>query len=913
MSKIGELAVHLTAKTSSLDKALLDSQKKMKKFESGFLNLGKSLTKKVTLPLLALGAAAIKVGADFEQSITNAFAVTGSKSVEVKEQMEALARTMGEKTVFSAKEAADAMYWMGSAGWKVKEMTAALEDTLALAAATQSDLAYATEAVVVTIKQFGLSAADAGRVSNTFAAAIGNSQATLERLRESLKYIGPMADEMGWSLEDTTAALMVFYDAGIEASTAGTNLRMAMAQLLQGTDKAKEALGAMGLTLADVNPETKSLAEIIETLGNKGITTAQAIDLFGVRAGPNMKKMISQGAEAINGYKDAITDTTYATDMMTQQLDTLKSQWKIVTSKLVEAGIAISKTLIPALRDLIEKHVMPAINKFNALSEGSKKLVVKIALLVAALGPLMVILPKLIAGVASLKVGLLALSGSPIGLVIRGLLLIAERARAATLSFKDMFNELDRRAKASGEKMGWLEKSFHGVQAAYHKVVGGFDYGKAATRDLAMQTALLTEENKKLFKSTLDNVKETKEYKGIVDTVNGVLGLFKSKTKEVTDAVEAAKGEEKQFNQTVATTIELVETFVPLGHSMATVMDDLARSIGETAVPAMNDLRGVVYNTQASLETYTWGAERFGETNKRVTKESRSAWTDFTDGLRTEWANSISDVLSGAKSLEDGLKGIWDAIKNQFFDMIGQMVAKWITDFIGNILTSTANAGKELVSSFTSGVSNAVKGAGSALSGMWGGIIGGAISGLATIITGNKQKGAIDATNRELHNIWCEARNILNNVDNIKWIVDDIKHTGWRIADNVIPILDDIKHTGWHISGILGSIDAGIGDVVNAIGDISGAASGFHGTVSQPQLLAVHPNEQIDITPFSKPQQMQQSQPTVIQNYSFEIHAEDAQSFEDFLKRGAGAKVATFVQKQIDLKNIRVPMSGVGR
>ena len=90
--------------------------------------LGKSLTMKLTAPLLLIAGAAVAVSANFEQKLTNAFSVTGSASDEVKGKMEDLARAMGESTVFSAGEAADAMYYMASAGWKAEQMTVALEE-----------------------------------------------------------------------------------------------------------------------------------------------------------------------------------------------------------------------------------------------------------------------------------------------------------------------------------------------------------------------------------------------------------------------------------------------------------------------------------------------------------------------------------------------------------------------------------------------------------------------------------------------------------------------------------------------------------------------------------------------------------------------------------------------------------------
>lgn len=123
--------------------------------------------------------------------MANAASVSGATGEEF-EKMTALAREMGKTTVFSASEVADAMYYMASAGYKVEQMSASIAPILNLASATQSELAFTTDSVISTLNQFGLKASDAERVTNVFASAIGNSQATLEKLGYSMMYVGPL-------------------------------------------------------------------------------------------------------------------------------------------------------------------------------------------------------------------------------------------------------------------------------------------------------------------------------------------------------------------------------------------------------------------------------------------------------------------------------------------------------------------------------------------------------------------------------------------------------------------------------------------------------------------------------------------------------------------------------------------------
>jgi len=150
---IGELFVSLKLDSSKFQRGLSEAEGSLSRVGKSLTSLGKRLTLAAGASLLAIGTIAIKVGGTFEQKLTNAFSVTGAASEDVKKQMEELARTMGKTTVFSASQAADAMYYMASAGWKANDMAVALKPTLALAAATQSDLAFTTNVVVSALNQ----------------------------------------------------------------------------------------------------------------------------------------------------------------------------------------------------------------------------------------------------------------------------------------------------------------------------------------------------------------------------------------------------------------------------------------------------------------------------------------------------------------------------------------------------------------------------------------------------------------------------------------------------------------------------------------------------------------------------------------------------------------------------------------
>lgn len=427
MAVIRNLVVKIAADISSLSKGLQSAQKQIQKVASTFTKTGTKLTASITAPLMALGGTAVKISADFQQSMANAASVAGATGEELQEMTD-LAREMGAKTVFSASEAADALYYMASAGYKVDQMADSIEATLNLASATQSDLAFTTDTVIAALNQFGLEASEAERVTNVYAAAIGASMANMDKLSTSMGYVGPVANSLGWEIEEVTGALSVLYNAGYDGSTAGTSLRQALVSLMNPTSAAVAVFDELGINLEQLDPVSNDLASILDTLSDAGMTTAQAMEVFGARAGPGMLALMSAGGDAVRDMTAAVTGTNKATEMAETQLDTLSGQLKIMKSMLEEVALQFGDILIPIIRELLQKYITPLINKFMGLSSSTKKNIVVVALLAAAIGPLLIVLGKVISSVGTIakvasllftKVGLIiAIVAAVVGVLI---------------------------------------------------------------------------------------------------------------------------------------------------------------------------------------------------------------------------------------------------------------------------------------------------------------------------------------------------------------------------------------------------------------------------------------------------------------------------------------------------------------
>ena len=145
---------------------------------------GKTLTKTVTAPIVALGTAAVKTAADFDEGMSKVSAISGATGDDL-DALRGKAREMGAKTKFSATEAASAFEYMAMAGWKTGDMLDGIEGIMNLAAASGEDLATTSDIVTDALTAFGLSAEDSGHFADILAAASSNANTNVSMMGET--------------------------------------------------------------------------------------------------------------------------------------------------------------------------------------------------------------------------------------------------------------------------------------------------------------------------------------------------------------------------------------------------------------------------------------------------------------------------------------------------------------------------------------------------------------------------------------------------------------------------------------------------------------------------------------------------------------------------------------------------------
>ena len=367
----------------------------------------------VTAGVTALGTIAVKTGADFDSAMSKVAAVSGATGSEM-DALREKAREMGSKTKFSASEAADAMNYMAMAGWKTNDMLSGIEGIMNLAAASGEDLASTSDIVTDALTAFGLSASDSGHFADILAAASSNANTNVSMMGETFKYAAPVLGSLGYSAEDSAIAIGLMANAGIKSSQAGTALRAAITNLAKPTGTVASAMEQYGISLTDSSGKMYSLRELMEQLRQKlgGLSEAEqaqaAASLFGKEAMSGMLAIINGSPadfEKLSNAIDTCSDTVDGYNGTTEKMaavmqDNLAGQVTILKSQLEELAISFSDILMPTIRSIVSR-IQELVDKLNQLDPQTKETIAKIALVAAALGPMLVVLGKTISSVGT--------------------------------------------------------------------------------------------------------------------------------------------------------------------------------------------------------------------------------------------------------------------------------------------------------------------------------------------------------------------------------------------------------------------------------------------------------------------------------------------------------------------------------
>jgi TP901 family phage tail tape measure protein len=307
-------------------------------------------------------ALAIRTFAGFEQQMDRVQAVSGSTEKQLG-RLEAQAIRLGERTSFSAKEAAAGMYQLSTAGFGAAQVMRSIPGTLDLAAASGVELADAAELQASALRGFGLRARDAGRVADALTQTVNASAVEMFDLGDSLKYVAPIARATGQSMESMLAAIGLMGNVGVKGAQAGTTLRTALVRLTDPTDKARNALADLGIDAGELRGPKGllPLPAILDKVAkgsrgvDKGTRNAALAAIFGREALSGMVALVEQGPKALNRQIDALKASEGQAKRTAKTMrSNVAGAWDEFTGSLETAAITLTKRFSPALQDALK-------------------------------------------------------------------------------------------------------------------------------------------------------------------------------------------------------------------------------------------------------------------------------------------------------------------------------------------------------------------------------------------------------------------------------------------------------------------------------------------------------------------------------------------------------------------------------
>lgn len=383
----------------------------------GITELGSSMTLGLTVPIVAAGGAAMSMAAGFDDAMSQVQGALGGASTDM-DGLRDLALQLGADTVFSATESAQAMVELAKGGLTEAQIKGgALAASMDLAAAGQLNLADAAATTVQMMGSFGLGAGDATRIANALAGAANASSADVSDLTQAMSQCSAQASLAGWSLEDTAAALALFADHGVKGSDAGTSLKTMLQRLAAPTDQAAEAIAAYGLNIRDSNGQMKDISGIADELTGKlgGLSDAErdaALQtIFGSDASRAAAILMQSGSEGLAKYIAATNDATAAETMANAQKGELSWALENMGGAVESASIAFGTALAPAIT-AVAGVIGNVAEAFASLPAGVQTGIAVVLALVAALGPLLMVIGSVVAALPAISEGFAVLGGA---------------------------------------------------------------------------------------------------------------------------------------------------------------------------------------------------------------------------------------------------------------------------------------------------------------------------------------------------------------------------------------------------------------------------------------------------------------------------------------------------------------------
>lgn len=756
------------AEFNSTVKGMQDGTNNMSKnIGSTLTRIGTGMTIGLTTPLVAAGKQMWTTASDFEAAMSQVGAITGATGTDF-DALRDKAVQLGKDTVFSSSEVADAMVEMGKAGWDSQQIIAGMEGVLDAASASGENLSTVSTIMADAMTTFGINAEDATHVADVLTETANAGTIGISDLGESFKYIGPSAAAAGFSFEDVNTALLAMSKSGIKASQAGTSLRSLFVNLVKPTDQMQQAMDELGIEIANSDGTFKSLDDILGQLRSSmsGMTDEQKAYYSSILAGKTglsgLMSLLNMSQDEYDELAASIDNCGGVADETAAIMqDNLKNDVEQLTGSLEAMAITLMKNLEPFLREVVQA-LEDAVNWFTELDPTIQTAVVVVLALVAALGPLLVIIGGVLSGAQQLNMAF--------GSVVK--------ACQALTNIPALFGSI---GKAASTAFSAITSPVGIAVAAIAALVGAFIYLWNTSEDFR------------------DNITET--FNRVVEAVTGFVSGVGDRLAEVgitfesvTQAIMAVWDAFCQFLAPVfegafAQIATILETVFGIITGLLDIFIGLFTGNWDQFWQGIGEVVGAIWNGIVNTLTNVWNTI-IGIVNV------------FLNMLGT----NINGVLTGIASF---FVGIWNGIVTTV-----QTVWNTIVTVISTVLNTIWTTITSVWNTILTTISTVMSSIWTTIQSVWNTILS-TISSVMNSIWNTIQSiwnTIVSTVKTVVNNIWNSIRTAFNNVLNtISSVMNSVGSTIRSVWNSIVSTVSSV------VSNIRNAVQNAFNNVLNAI------------------------------------------------------------------------------------------------
>lgn len=704
----------------------------------------------VTAAVTGLGTAAVTTAANFESSMSQVQATMGvtkdamstvdGQSVNTMDTLSELAKKMGAETAFSAKECADALNYLALAGYDTQQMCDTLPTVLNLAAAGDIDLASASDMVTDAMSALGMGVDESTKMVDQMAKTASSTNTSVAQLGEGILTIGATAKSIKGGTAELNTALGILANNGIKGAEGGTHLRNVILSLQNPTDKAAAQMDALGVSVYDSNGNMRSLNDILGDLNKSmdGMTSADKANIiatiFNKTDLASVNALLANTGDTWDSLQNSITNSAGAAQQMADtQLDNLQGQITILKSALEGLAISFGELLMPAIKQIVG-WVQKFVDWLNSMDEVTKKVVVTVALLAAAIGPVLIVIgkvisavgtimtvvPKIASAISAVKTAFEALN---VTMLANPIVLIIAAITALVAAFIYLWNTNE------GFRQFWIdlwEGIKQAVITAWNAITSFLSTAWESILSLAQTVwgaisgffTTLWEGIKGVFTSAWEAIS------GVMTTIwNTITSIWQSIYDTISPLLEAFRYLFETIFEAIRILIERALTAISqkiseIWNGIVTFLTPILETIKNIFQTAWTAIQGVITTVLTAIKnvvTTIWNAIKTAVTTvlNAIKSVVSSVW------------NSIKSVVSTVmNAIKSTVTSIWNNVKTAIGSTIGQIYNvihsgfEKAVGYVKGLASQAFNWGKDLVMGIVNGIKSCISAVTDAVTGV---------------------------------------------------------------------------------------------------------------------------------------------------------------------------------------------------